>query len=186
MRRSIIFIVIFAVVFAAAYFFNNRSKSAGIETPVETPEPVEYLYSPADGLPNEIRIDSKAGETIEAARNEENVWALIQPEEAAADQGSLEAAVSQVSTMRILDRLSNIEPEVVGLDQPEYVIALKFSSGVERKVEIGVITPTGTGYYARSEDEKILIVSKDAVDALLGLLTNPPYAVTETPSPASP
>jgi hypothetical protein len=188
MRRSVIFIVIFAVVFAAAYYFNQHSKSAESEIPTETVEPVEYLFDAAtDGLPNSIRIDSKAGETVKTARNEENAWVLIQPEETAADQGSVEAAVSQASTLRILDRLSNnIEPDVVGLVEPEYVITLKFMSGVERKVEIGVVTPTESGYYAREEDGKILIVSKGAVDALLSLLTNPPFAVTETPAPASP
>ena len=52
-------------------------------------------------------------------------------------------------------------------------------------VEIGVITPTESGYYVRKAD-KILIVSRSAIDSLLGLLTNPPYLETPTPAPVTP
>ena len=73
-------------------------------------------------------------------------------------------------------------PKDVGLDAPEYKLSVKFTNGVERIAEIGVITPTENGYYV-SIDGKIVIVSKSAIDALIGLLTNPPYAETLTPSP---
>ena len=187
MRRStVIYLVLFAIVLGAAYYFNNRQKSADLETPTETAAPIEYLFTSADGLPTRIRIASKAGDVVEVARNAENAWALILPEEAAADQGSVEAAATQVTTMRILERVPNLTPDVVGLDDPEYTMSLQFTSGVERNIEIGVITPTGSGYYVRGEDNEIVIVSNSAVDSLLGLLTNLPFAPTETPPPASP
>jgi hypothetical protein len=117
------------------------------------------------------------------ARNAENAWALILPREATADQASAEAAASQVTTMQILDRLPDIDPEIVGLTDPEYNIFVRFTSGVERNVKIGVITPTESGYYVQNTDGETVIVSKSSVDALLGLLNNPPYLETPTPSP---
>jgi len=54
---------------------------------------------------------------------------------------------------------------------------------VERNVKIGVITPTESGYYVQNTDDETVIVSKSSVDALLGLLNNPPYLETPTPSP---
>ena len=188
MRRStIIYLVLFAIVLGAAYYFNNRAKTAEAEaTPDATLPPIEYLFTSADGLPTSIRIESKAGEVVEVARNAENAWALILPEEAAADQGSAEEAATQVTTMRILERVPGLAPEVVGLDNPEYTMSLKFTSGVERNVEVGVLTPTESGYYVRSSDDAIVIVSRSAVDLLLGLLTNPPYAPTAPPPPATP
>jgi hypothetical protein len=64
---------------------------------------------------------------------------------------------------------------------------LGFTSGMERTIEIGVLTPTERGYYARGEDGKIVVVSKSGIDPLLGLLTAPPYALpTETPAPTTP
>ena len=85
--------------------------------------------------------------------------------------------------MQILDRLPDIDPEIVGLTDPEYNILVKFTSGVERNVKIGVITPTESGYYVQNTDGETVIVSKSSVDALLGLLNNPPYLETPTPSP---
>jgi hypothetical protein len=188
MRRStVIYLVLFAIVLGAGYYFNNRQKSAALEAPAETAAPVEYLFTSADGLPTSIHIESKAGDVVEVARDAENAWALILPEAAAADQGSVEAAATQVTTMRILDRVPNLAPQDVGLDDPEYTMTIQFTSGGERTIQIGVVTPTGSGYYVRGEDGEIVIISNSAVDPLLGLLTNLPYAPTETPpAPATP
>ena len=187
MRRSTIFyLVLFAIVLGTAYYFNSRPDSADIETTVEPAAPIEYLFTSSDGLPTRIKIESKAGEVVEVARNTENAWALILPEEAAADQGSVEAAATQVTTMRIIARIPGLAPEAVGLDDPEYTMSFQFTSGVERNIEIGVLTPTQSGYYVPGEDGEIVIVSRSSVDALLGLLITPPYAPTETPPPASP
>ena len=125
------------------------------------------------------------GEIVELARNAENAWALILPSEAAAEQGASEAAASQLTTIRINDRLPNINPKDVGLDVPAYTLSVKFTNGVERIAEIGVITPTESGYYV-SMNGKIVIVSRSAIDALIGLLENPPYAETQTPPPPTP
>jgi hypothetical protein len=188
MRRStVITLVLFALVLAAGIYFNNRAETAEAEaTPEATLPPIEYLFTSADGTPTSMRIESRAGEVVEVARNAENAWAVTLPDEAAADQGSSEAAATQVTTMRILERVPGLAPEVVGLDDPEYTFSFKFNSGPERVVEVGVLTPTQSGYYVRGEDGGIVIVSRSAVDALLGLLTSPPYAPTETPLPTTP
>ncbi len=188
MRRStVIYLILFAIVLGAAYYFNKRAETAEAEvTPEATLPPIEYLFTSANGLPTSIRIESKTGEVVEVARNEENAWALILPEEAAADQGAVEAAATQVSTMRILERIPGLTAEAAGLDDPEYTMTFQFTSGVERIIEVGVLTPTERGYYAGGEDGEIMIISQSAVDSLLGLLTNLPYAPTETPPPAAP
>ncbi|MDL1909590.1 DUF4340 domain-containing protein [Chloroflexi bacterium CFX6] len=187
MRRStIVYLLLFAAVLGAAYYFNNRQATAEDETATETVAPVEYLFTSADGLPTRIRIESKAGEVVEVARNAENAWALILPEEAAADQGVVEAAAGQVSTLQILERVPGLAPEAAGLADPEYTMMFQFTGGVERNIQIGVLTPTERGYYARAEDGEVLIVSVSAVDSLLRLLTDPPYAPTAAPPPASP
>lgn len=188
MRRStVVYLVIFAGMIGLYFFLKSHPlQSADNGTPTETTTPIAYLFQPTDGVPNNIRIESKAGEIVEMVRNADTGWAVVQPTEAAADQGAAEAAASQVSTMRTLDRLKDVDPSAVGLDNPEYTLTLKFSSGMERIVEIGVLTPTEAGYYVRDVDGSIVIVSKSSVDALLELLTNPPFAATETPLPITP
>jgi len=166
----------------AYYYLNNRPEPADVAVTVEPEAVVEYLFSSADGMPTSIRMESQAGEVVEFTRNAENAWALILPIDTAAEQGASEAAASQLTTIRINDRLPNINPKDVGLDVPAYTLSVKFTNGVERIVEIGVITPTESGYYV-SMDGEVVIVSRSAIDALIGLLTNPPYAETPTPSP---
>jgi len=180
MRRSTVIYLLLLLVMAGAYYYlNNRPQPADIALTFEPQAEVSYLFAAEDGLPTSIRIESKAGEVVELARNAENAWVLILPLEASAEQGSAEAAASQLTTIRIMDRLPDISPKDVGLDTPQYKLIVKFTNDVERIVEIGVVTPTGTGYYTRADDE-IVIASASAVDALIGLLANPPYAETPT------
>ena len=121
---------------------------------------------------------------MELARNTEGAWALKQPLEAAAEQGSSEAAASQVLTMRILEKIAKIDPDLVGLREPAYILTVKFSNGTERSAHIGVVTPSESGYYVQdSSGGEVFVISKSSVDALLGLLNAPPYLETLTPSP---
>ena len=182
-RSTVVYMIILLALAGAYYYLNNREQPADIALTLEPTAEVSYLFTAEDGLPTSIRIESKAGNTVEVARNAENAWELILPSEATADQALVEAAASQVTTMQILDRLPDIDPEIVGLTDPEYNILVKFTSGVERNVKIGVITPTESGYYVQNTDGETVIVSKSSVDALLGLLNNPPYLETPTPDP---
>jgi hypothetical protein len=185
-RSTVVYIVLLLVLAGVYYYLNNREQPAEIELTVEPGSEVaqEYLFTAEEGTPTSILIESKSGETVEVARGEDNAWTLIQPVEAKADQGAAEAAATQVTTMRIVDKVPDLDPGIIGLDNPEYVLTMKFTSGGERTVDVGVITPTESGYYVR-ESDNIVIVSRSAIDALLGLLTNPPYLETPTPAPVT-
>jgi len=186
-RSTVVYIVLLLALAGAYYYLNNRNKTAGAEvTPEATSEVTQgYLFNAEDGTPTSIRLESKAGQVVEMARGADNAWTLTQPSEAKAEQGAAEAAASQITTMSILDTVPEIDPKIVGLEIPEYVLTVNFTSGGERTVDIGVITPTESGYYVRKKDGKVIIVSRSAIDSLLGLLANPPYLETLTPSPAS-
>lgn len=185
---TVVYIILLLLLVGAYYYLNHREQPADIELTVEpgTESAQEYLFTAAEGTPSSIRIESKSGETVEVARGEDNAWVLIQPIEAKAEQGAAEAAATQVTAMGIIDTVPNVDPKIVGLEDPDYVLTIKFTGGGERTVDVGVITPTESGYYVRDTAGKVVIVSRSAIDALLGLLTNPPYLETLTPSPASP
>lgn len=185
-RPTIIFLLLFLALAVTYYYLNNREQPADISVTVQPTTEVSYLFTAEDGLPTGIRIESKAGDVVEVARDVDNAWAVIQPIEVQADQASAEAAASQVTTMQILDTIPEVDPEIVGLTDPEYIVTIKFTSDVERKVNIGVVTPTESGYYVRDTNGDIVIISRSSVDALLGLLTNPPYLETPTPEALTP
>jgi len=184
-RPTVVYIILLLALAGVYYYLNNRVETAEVESTVEPAPEVTYLFTAEEGTPSSIRIESKDGQTVEIARDEENAWIVIQPVEAAADPGMAEAAATQATTMRIVDSVADIDPEIIGLDIPEYVLTIKFTGGVERTVDVGVLTPTESGYYVRAEDDEIVIVSRSALDALLSLLDNPPYLATPTPLPVT-
>jgi hypothetical protein len=183
-RTTVVYITILLAVVAIFLYRSFRKPPVGIEATPEPTTEVSYLFPAEAGTPTSISIKAKSGETVELARNAENTWALKQPIEADAEQGSAEAAASQVLTMRVLERIAKIDPELVGLREPEHILTVKFNDGTERTVHIGVVTPTESGYYSQdSSGGEVVIISKSSVDALLGLLIAPPYLETPTPSP---
>ncbi len=184
-RSTVVYIVLLLVLAGAYYYLNNREQPADIELTAEPTSEASYLFTAEEGIPTSIRIESRAGEIIEVTRGEDNAWTLTEPDEAQADQAAAEAAASQVTTMRIVDTVPDVDPGIVGLEDPEYILTIKFTSGEERTVDVGVITPSESGYYVRN-GEAVVIVSISAIDSLLGLLTNPPYLETPTPSPGTP
>jgi len=180
-RSTVVYVVLLLVLAGAYYYLNNREQPADIELTAEPGSEVSYLFTAEEGTPSSIRIESRTGETVEVARGADNAWILTEPIETKADQGAAAAAASQITTMRIVDTVPDVDPQIVGLDTPEYVLTTNFTSGVKRTVEVGVITPTESGYYVRDAAGNVVIVSRSAIDALLGLLTNPPFLETPTP-----
>src|SRR4030067_503519 len=151
MRRStVVFLLLLLVLAGVYYYLNNRGQPADITVTLQAETQASYLLTAEAGLPTSIRIEAQAGEKVEVARGADNAWTLMLPFEAQADQAAAEAAASQVSALRVLDTLPDVDPEIVGVRVPEYTLTIQFTSKVERKAEIGVITPTESGYYVRN------------------------------------
>jgi hypothetical protein len=187
-RSTVVYIILLLVVIGAYYYLKNRSQATSdvIETPAPT-EQVIYLFTAEDGIPTDIKVRSKAGASVELARDATDLWTVIAPIEAKADQGAAEAAARQLTTMRILDKVASVDKKVLGLESPEYSVTVKFKSGGERTVNVGVVTPSESGYYVQdAAGGDVVIVSKSSLDALLTMLTTPPYLETLTPSPTTP
>jgi hypothetical protein len=184
-RSTVVYVVLLLVAVGAYFYLNKREKPASVALTAEPTIQISHLFAADLGTPTDIRIEAKAGNTAEVAQGADKAWMVTQPIEAKADQGAAEAAATQITTMHVLDTVPDVDPKVVGLETPEYVLTVKFTQGAEQKIDIGVVTPSESGYYVRDPDGKVVIVTKDSVDALLELLNNPPYQETLTPSPTS-
>lgn len=185
-RSTVVYIVILLALAGAYYYLKNREQPAAeIEiTPEATQEEITYLFTAEDGTPTSINIAAQSGEAVEVARDADNAWRVTLPVEGMAEQGAAEAAASQVTTMRVLESIPQIDMDLVGLTDPAYTLRVQFSNGQERTLNVGVVTPTESGYYVQdAAGGNVLIVSKSSLDSLLGMLTMPPYLETPTPSP---
>lgn len=176
-------LLLIALILFAIYFNREKEKSALADvTPVS--EPVS-LFNAQDGAVSSIEINPADGDAqrVKVARNAENAWAVELPIAAEADQGLAEAAATQVSALQVLSQIENENPEIFGLKNPAFVIALEFQNGNKHTLEVGDATPTNSGFYVRLDNGKIMVANLSGISALLQLVYSPPYLNTPTPAP---
>ncbi len=181
---TILTVVLFAGLIVLAFYLKKQKETTAAE---ETPTgQLSFVFTETDGAPTSIEVKPAAGDPVKVARNADKAWAIELPFKAEADQGSAEAAASQVSALRILDKIDSDPNNIFGFDNPTIVINIEFADGKKHALEVGDVTPTNSGYYVRVDGEKMYIVSMDGIDSLAQLATFPPYLNTPTPSPLPP
>jgi hypothetical protein len=181
-RTTWVMLALLALV-VGAYFGIKSLSSKGIPL-TATPTGYIFLITGSDGVLQSLRISDNKGGTFQMQRDMSMTWVITAPMTGAADQGLSGAAETQVGALRIVTVL-DAHPELsdLGLDIPAHTMEIGFLSGAGHKIEIGNKSPTNSGYYVRFDGEKIYIIEQSGIDALLNLLTGPPYIATDTPSP---
>jgi hypothetical protein len=180
-RNTWILLVLFAALVGFAFYLkSNKAKVAAAATPTNASSASAVLFSPNEGSPTDVKLEDSTGKTVEIARNETGVWVLKAPTAVAANQGSAEAAATQVASLRVLSSVQ-LGFDIVGLDKPSHTMSITFSGGKTHKLAIGSVTPIQDGYYTSLDGGPVQVVDKQGLDALLPLLGEPPYAATLTP-----
>jgi hypothetical protein len=175
MKRSTGIVLVIFLALVGLLFYLNQKESPAEEQDATPVPPTEFLFDASLGAPVSIDIKSEAGEQVAIVRNEDGVWVLKQPIETEANQGSAEAAASQLSSLRIESRLK-VASDAAGLVQPSFILTVEMGDGTVNTVRIGDLTPTGIGYYVQVNDsDETIIVDKTGLDALLVLVESPPY-----------
>jgi len=162
-----------------AYLINKNKKAAAETEATATTEPA-FIFS-SDSTVASIEVKPTDGEAVKVTRNKDGVWALELPFATEASQGTVEAAASQVTALKIISEV-DADPSIFGFDTPAYLITVAFSDGKTSKLEIGDATPTNSGYYVRVDGKKMAIVGLSGIDALTSLALFPPYLNTPTPT----
>lgn len=180
-RSTWILVGVFILTLAVAYYLQRSERLAETQA---TPTPgIAYLF---DGLAGEIqnlRISAASGENLEVEGGPEGDWRLVEPAGGQADVARIDSAVSQVQNLRIVSEMENPPPvDQVNLDPPAYRLSVTTADGQEYVAFIGDVTTIQSGYYAHRDGGPVVVVSKPAVDSLIGLLETPPV-VAETPAP---
>jgi len=172
-------LLVLILVVGFAYLFNKqKANQQAAATPTAG---TALLFAYAEGQPNDIKIESSTGQSVEVARNTSGSWVLKAPTQAEADQASAQAAATQISALRVIGEVQ-LGLDVVGLDKPSETITTTFTDGKTHKLTVGSVNPIQTGYYVQLDGGKTQIVDKQGLDALLTLLTNPPYVASATPA----
>jgi hypothetical protein len=183
---TIVTIVLFLAMIATVYFVNKNKETDATNATPEAEDFGVVFDTAVTGIPMDIKVEPSSGNAAQIARNSENVWALILPEETEADQGLAEAAATQLGSLQIIDKIADADPSIFGFGNPAFVITVTFDGGKSHTLEVGDSTPTNNGYYVRVDKGDILIVGLSGIDALTNLAAFPPYLSTPTPTPLPP
>jgi hypothetical protein len=183
-RPTWILLLILVLVVGVYFLIKNQPLRASSITPTATES--SFLVTQSDGVLQSLRIYDDKGHNFQMQRDLSKTWVITAPSSGVADQALAGAAETQVGALRIIVILdSPPEPTVVGLMVPAHTLEMRFVSGIIHKLEVGNLTPTGSGYYVRYDAGKTYVISQSGIDALLNLLTAPPYPVTPTPAPTA-
>ena len=176
-------LLLIAVVEFAIYFNREKGKIGNADaTPVSVPV---AIFNAEDGTVSSIEIKPADGETVKVARDAKNVWMLELPSKAEADQGLAEAAAAQVSALQVLSPI-DADPEIFGLKNPAFTITIGFAGEKTHTLEVGDPTPTKSGFYVRLDKGKMMVTDLSGIEALLQLVSAPPYLNTPTPTALPP
>ncbi len=179
-RPTWILLAVLALAVGAYFLVKNQPSKANALT--ATPTANSFLITQADGVLQSLRISDNKGNNFQMQRDLSKAWVITAPTSGAADQGLAGAAETQVGALRIVTILETPPtPSAIGLATPADTMELGFVSGASHKIEVGSMTPTSSGYYVRFDGGKIYVIEQSGIDALVNLLTAPPFPATATP-----
>ncbi len=184
-RPTVILLAIFVLVVAAYLIIKNRTTSLAAQS---TPTAMgnTYLVTQADGVLQVLRIIDSQNRAFQMQRDTSGTWQITLPTSGTADQALANAAETQVGALRIVTKLDNqLSLTDAGLDSPSFTIELTFIGGQKHVIQVGMLTPTSSGYYVRFDSGNLYVVSQSGIDPLVNLLTAPPFPATATPYPTN-
>jgi hypothetical protein len=179
-RPTWILLIVLGLVLVAYFVIKSHPLATSIQA---TPTALgnNFLVTQSDGTLQILRIYDQQNHVVQMQRDTSGTWIVTLPTPGTADQALAGAAETQVGSLRIVTTLDNqLNLADAGLDSPAYTIELTFISGLKHVVQVGTLTPTNSGYYVRYDEGNLYVVSQSGIDALLNLLTAPPFPATET------
>jgi len=177
-RPTWIILAIFLVLLVLAWYLQQTRQNTQAET---TPTPAsQALFEIEENAVTGLRVEDNQGRVVELGKDAEGQWALAEPA-ALVDPLKADSAVGQVVTLDASTTLESAPSrDLIGLDPPAFTITVSLSDGTQRVIRVGNVTPIETGYYTQVDDGPVQVVSKFGLDAVIGLLDNPPVQATPT------
>ena len=170
----------------------NKAPEALEATP--TTAPIVSLFDLGDLFVTGITFSRADGQTVVVQRDTATgQWSMPDVPAETVDTFLIGTVAGQLFSMRVDRVLETTQSQAaLGLDAPAYTIQLTLQDGRQQVLRVGDVTAIGTGYYVQLDDQAPAIVAKADLDAVLGILDNPPLlptstpTVTETPSSTEP
>ena len=176
----VIFVLAGAFVILFQHFQGQKTSDVATPTPSVTPE---RLYAITLAGVDQIKIADTTGASLTTYRDPETIQWVI----AGLPYDTVDSATIQTNVTRLLDLTvqqtlgEDLPTESVGLDTPAYTITMTTMESAQVITYVGNVVPSGNGYYLRVGSGPVVIVDINVIQAVVGMLKNPPMLPTPTP-----
>ncbi len=185
-RSTWALVAVFVLLLAGTLVYQRYQDQQPKAEATSTPDPNGKLFTIDEKTIVSLRIEG-AGKAVQIGRDSSGLWTVTEPKGGPTDAGKVESAMSQLVDLGIIATLNpTTDLNVYGLGKAAYIITVGLNDGTKDVANVGSLTPTSSGYYVRLNDQTPKVVSKFSLDALLGLLENPPFQDTPTPAAGTP
>lgn len=182
-RSTLVVLVIFLVVLGGLFYWQNLHETKEQTQPTATLETSIPVFDLGDNGIIRIGIVDRAGKAIAFERQSTEVpWTMVGQSAELIDSTQIEYIANELAYLMVDMTLENEPPlDVIGLNDPAYVVTLILEGGKQIVFRIGNITPTGNGYYVKVDENPVNVVAKYDLDEIVGTLYEPPLLPTQTP-----
>ena len=169
---------VFVVVFQ--HFQGQKTKDVATQTPTATPE---KLYSITLAGVDRITVADNTGESITTYRDPDTIqWVIAGIPVETVDSAKIQMNVTQLLELPVKETLAqDVALDAVGLATPAYTLTMTTMDGAQVITYIGNVVPSGNGYYLRVDTGPVMIVDINVIQAVVGMVKNPPLLPTPTP-----
>lgn len=181
-RSTLIVLFLFVIVLGIAVYL-QRNPLSNADEALPTSTPASDLFALGATSIVSLRVENAAGQYIELAKGEAEGWNIISPVSGLADNSKVDSALLQMSSIKILSHLDPAPAlSAMGLENPANKITIGLDDNRTLQLDVGVETPTRSGYYIRLDGGGPVVVPKYSIDTIIGFLENPPISATPVPT----
>ena len=151
LRGLLTAVILLAALGGAAWWSENKQKAEASKPAADAPPKI--LSIPEDQF-KQIQLVKKASDTTTLAKAD-GKWQIIQPKPLAADQDSVSSLVSSLSSLasdRLIDEKAS-DLSSYGLTAPNEQVTITRKDGKVQTLLVGDDTPTGSGAFAKLEND---------------------------------
>jgi len=183
-RNTLILFILFLLALSAYVLFNRQQEQqAALVTPTAATQPLwELDASTITG----IQVEDASGRQVRLEQMS-GAWVLIDPTAEATDTARAASLATQLGSLTVRSLLQTPPAaSVMGLEPPAYTIRLMLGDGSRLTAEVGMETPTQSGYYVRMTDSRrpdnalVAVVNTYSVESIVDVLDSPPIYLTPT------
>ena len=161
-----------------ADFFSNYLRKEGsdevlqvasitstFDKPVESWRDKTIFNFPSD-MVTRLTLQTAGGEIV-LEKNDKDEWQLIKPEQAKANQETVNNAINTLATLSALGFAEDYDAAKYEIDKPQLTAAIILKDQIEHKLHIGKKNEEKGQYYAKNEAKKtIFLIGKYQFDTI--------------------